>query len=157
MYPIRPYRLEELPLIIQRGLNSAWDQLVDRERLTATPEGMASQFTEMYRAVLISPGGALFVAAGQGMTEPPAGHALLYAQPNPFTGAQEVVVMDIWVHPRLRGMGIGSALLREAERHARSLGGRGLVAQVSLHNPASLALFRRAGCNQERAILGKGW
>lgn len=155
---IRPYRPEELSLVIHRGLRSAWDQLVARERPLAQGESMASQFGEMYRAVLATPGAALLVAEGPNVPEPgPAGHILLYPQANPFTGAREVVVMDIWVHPALRGEGLGRELLREAERRARTIGGRGLVAQIALHNPSSQALFRRMGFRQERVVVGRGW
>lgn len=145
-------------MVLHRGLASAYEQLSDRERPMARPEAMARQFREMYRAVLGTPGATLLVADGVGLPEPgPAGHALLMLQPNPFTGVREMVVMDIWVHPSLRGRGVGSALVQEAERHARSLGGRGLVAQIALQNQASQALFRRMGFQQERVVAGKGW
>lgn len=155
---IRPYRMEELPVIMQRGLASAYEQLSERERPMAQPDGMARQFTEMYRGVLSNPGGTILAADGAGLPDPgPGAHALLLPQPNPFTGVREVVVMDIWVHPSLRGNGIGSALIREAERFSRSVGGRGLVAQIALHNQASLALFGRMGFQQERVVAGKSW
>lgn len=158
MVLVRPYRVEELPLVLRRGLASAWDQLVDRERGWAQPDGMARQFHEMYRAVLSAPGGTLLVADLPSPPEPgPVGHELLFPQPNPFTGVREVVVMDIWVHPLLRGRKIGSRLLHEAEVHAHNIGGRGLVAQIALHNQASLALFGRAGFRQERVVVGRGW
>jgi len=153
---IRPYRPEELSLVIQRGLASAYNQLTDRDRLVATPERMTRQFREMYRAVLSTPGSALLVAESPGLPEPgPAGHALLFPQPNPFTGVTEVVVMDIWVHPALRGRRIGSALLDEAERHARSIGAAGMVAQIFQQNQPSQALFSRAGFQLERYVTGK--
>lgn len=155
---IRPYRMEELPVVMHRGLASAWDQLVERERAVAQPDGISRQFREMYRMVLGTPGATLLVAEGSGLPEPgPAGHALLFPQANPFTGVGEMVVMDIWVDPSVRGMGVGSALVREAELHARAIGGRSLVAQIALHNQASQALFRRAGFQQERVVAGKGW
>lgn len=158
MVLVRPYRVEELPLVLRRGLASAWDQLVDRELGWAQPDAMGRQFHEMYRAVLSAPGGNLLVAELPSPPEPgPVGHALLFPQPNPFTGVREVVVMDIWVHPFLRGRSIGSRLLQEAEMYARILGARGLAAQISLHNQASLALFRRAGFRQERVVVGRGW
>lgn len=158
MRGIRPYRMEELPIVLHRGLASAYDQLVDRERPLAQPDGMARQFHEMYRGVLSTPGATLLVADGVGVPEPgPAGHALLLPQPNPFTGVREVVIMDIWVHPSLRGRGIGANLVQEAERHARGLGARGIVAQIALHNKASLALFGAMGFQQERVVAGKSW
>lgn len=156
MHLIRPYRMEELPVVLRRALASAWDQLVERERPLAQPDAMARQLREMYRAVLNTPGGALLVADGTTLPEPgPAGHLLLLPQPNPFTGVREVVIMDIWVHPSVRKGGVGSAMVREAERYARTLGARGLVAQIALHNPASLALFRHAGFQQERVVAGR--
>lgn len=155
---IRPYRMDELPVVMRRGLATAWEQLVDRERAVATPDAVSRQLREMYRMVLATPGSTLLVAEGGGLPEPgPAGHALLFPQANPFTGVAEMVVMDIWVHPSLRGAGVGSALVQEAERQARAMGGRSLVAQIALHNQASQALFRRAGFQQERVVTGKGW
>ncbi|MFZ5825643.1 MAG: GNAT family N-acetyltransferase [Bacillota bacterium] len=155
---IRPYRVEELPTVMHRAHASAFDQLVERERGHAQPDGVARQLREMYRMVLATPGATLLVAEGAGLPEPgPAGHALLFPQANPFTGVGEMVVMDIWVHPAARGMGVGSALVQEAERHTRAIGGRSLVAQIALHNQASQALFRRAGFQQERVVTGKGW
>jgi ribosomal protein S18 acetylase RimI-like enzyme len=155
MGAIRPYRMDEVPVAMSRGLAAAWDQLTARERPAAQPEGMARQFREMYRAVLSTPGSTLLVTEGIGLPDGPAGHALLFPQPNPFTGAPEVVVMDIWVHPALRGRGVGSALLHESERHARSIGARGLVAQIALHNQPSQALFQGAGYQRERVVVGK--
>jgi len=157
MVSVRPYRMEELPQVLARGLASAWDQLVDRERGRARADAMRRQFHEMYRMVLSTPGGALFVAELPAPPEPgPVGHALLLPQPNPFTGVREVVVMDIWVHPALRRRSIGSRLLQEAEGYASRIGGRGLVAQIALHNQASLALFGRSGFRQDRVVVGRG-
>ncbi|MFZ5817115.1 MAG: GNAT family N-acetyltransferase [Bacillota bacterium] len=157
MRPIRPHRADELPLILQRAMASAREQLSAREVPLASPDRVARQLQEMYRVVLATPGSALLVAEGWELPEPgPAGHLLLMPQASPFTGIREVVVMDIWVHPGLRGRKIGSALVEEAERYARSISARGLVAQIALHNQASLALFARMGFGQERVVAGKG-
>lgn len=182
MLRVRAFREAELPLVLARGVASARDQLVGREVPLAREDALRYQFHTMYRMVLGTPGSALLVAeptgppggahlpAGpSGVAEPgpaglsvtaeagPVGHALLLPQANPFTGVPEVVVMDIWVHPDQRSRGIGSRLLAEAERHARQIGARGLVAQIALHNAASLALFHRAGFAPERVVAGKGW
>ncbi|MEW8979024.1 MAG: GNAT family N-acetyltransferase [Symbiobacterium sp.] len=163
MVRVRAYRPAELPLVLARGVASARDQLVGRERPHACGGALERQFHEMYRLVLSVPDSALLVAELAGPPPPGApdgalaGHVLLLPQGNPFTGAPEVVVMDIWVHPALRGRGIGTRLLAAAEAHARRIGARGLVAQIALHNGASLALFRRSGFVQERVVVGKGW
>lgn len=158
MVRVRTYRAAELPLVLERGAASARDQLVARELPLAREDALRYQFQTMYRMVLSTPDSALLVAepAGPGGGAV-VGHVLLLPQANPFTGAPEVVVMDIWVHPDLRSRGIGSRLVAEAERHARRIGARGLVAQIALHNAASLALFHRAGFAAERVVAGKGW
>lgn len=155
MVQVRTYRAAELPVVLARGAASARDQLVAREVPLAREDAVRYQFHTMYRMVLATPDSALLVADPDGGG--PVGHVLLLPQANPFTGAPEVVVMDIWVHPDLRARGIGSRLLVEAERHARRIGARGLVAQIALHNAASLALFHRAGFAAERVVAGKGW
>jgi len=147
---------------LARGTASARDQLVGRELPLAREDALRYQFHTMYRMVLGTPDSALLVAElptglSAGAAPGPVGHVLLLPQANPFTGAPEVVVMDIWVHPDLRSRGIGSRLLAEAERHARQVGARGLVAQIALHNAASLKLFQRAGFAPERVVAGKGW
>jgi len=159
MVRVRSYRAAELPLVLVRGTASARDQLVGREVPLAREDALRYQFHSMYRMVLGTPDSALLVAEPPlGFADPgPAGHVLLLPQANPFTGVLEVVVMDIWVHPDLRARGIGSHLLAEAERHARGIGARGLVAQIALHNAASRALFHRAGFTPERVVAGKGW
>lgn len=157
MLAIRPYRVEDLPAVVARSVRSAWDQLVERERPLAQVPAVSRQLADMYQAVLAAPGSLLLLAEAPGLPAAgPAGHVLLFPQANPFTGVREMVVMDIWVHPLLRRRGVGSALLRDAERHARGAGARGLVAQIALHNHASQALFRRMGYRPERVVVGRG-
>lgn len=162
MVTIRPHRTAELATVIERGLASSWDQLADRERPDALPATMAQQLHQMYGSVLATPGSRLLVAEwpgaqglGGALNPGPAGHALLYPQSNPFTGALEVVVMDIFVHPSLRGHGLGGALLAEAEGYARALGATGIAAQIVLRNGASRALFTRQGFQPERLVVGR--
>jgi RimJ/RimL family protein N-acetyltransferase len=64
--------------------------------------------------------------------------------------------MDIWVDPSLRGHGLAGQLLTATEAWGRSVGASGLVAQVAVHNGASLRTFQKAGYQLERYVLGKG-
>lgn len=156
MLQIRPCRSEELPIVVQRCAESALEQLVARELPGATREGVAARVRYMYQNALAVPRSTLLVAEWPpGLpADPPAGHALLMPQPNGFTGEEEVVVMDIFTHPALRGHGVGRNLLRQAAAYARAIGCSQLAAQVVLHNQASLNLFRGAGFGDERLVLG---
>ncbi len=157
MLTVRPYRPEELPIILQRCMQSARDQLALREVPGATGEGMARQMRGMYQRALLVPHATILVAEwppgapGDG----PAAHALLMPQANAFTGERELVVLDIWTHPALRGRRLGRLLLQQAEAYARAVGCLSLTAQVALHNRSSLRMFLGSGYQPERTILGK--
>jgi ribosomal protein S18 acetylase RimI-like enzyme len=158
---IRPYRAEELPAILAASVETALAQLVERDRTAAGRDGVVQQLYRMYQQALAVPEATILVA--EGLLTPPAlmgrpemgGYMLLMPQPNSFTGERELVVLDIYVHPHLRGQGVGRRLLAEAGAYARAVHCHGLVAQVALHNRDSLRLFTRSGFIPERLILGR--
>ncbi|HEY3365637.1 MAG TPA: GNAT family N-acetyltransferase [Symbiobacteriaceae bacterium] len=156
MLRVRFMQPAELDLVVQRGTETALAQLVERERPGASRSGVAAQLAQMYRRVLLMTGAAVLVADAEaaGVKDGPAAHVLLMPQPNPFTGEWELVVMDIYTHPAVRGQGVGQAMLQHSRAYARSIGCRSLAAQVALHNQASLALFRSAGFQTERVTVG---
>lgn len=154
---VRPYRREELPWIVKCAVQTSADQVVAREAPGGSPEVVAAQACRMYESVLMTPQATLLVAdwppgvRGEG----PAGYALLLPQPNAFTGEREVVIMDIYTNPVLRGRHVGRLLVEKAAEYARSIGCRSLVAQIALHNGPSRRLFERAGFAQERVVVGR--
>lgn len=150
---IRQYHPDELAGFIHRALATAWEQLAERERPSASDAGIVGQMAQMYRTALCRPGGTVLVLEGAGGA--PAAHTLVVPQANPFTGEGELVILDIFVEPALRGYRVGQRLLAEADRYARSLGCAGLVAQVALQNEASLRLFQGVGFQPERLVLGR--
>jgi len=112
----------------------------------------------MYAMALAMPGGAVLVVDwphGVAGDRGPAAYALLMPQPNAFTGERELVVLDIYVNPHLRGHRVARLLLDRAAGYARSIGCGMLVAQVALHNRSSLRLFEGAGFAGERVVLGR--
>jgi len=160
MLSVRMFNPWELPAMIACAVETAMAQLVPRDRPFGTREAVSAQILRMYDAALSQPGGTILVAEEAGEQAEPGtsvlhGWVLLMPQPNPFTGAPELVVMDIFTAPALRGRGIAKRLLAEAERHARELGCGSLAAQVALHNRSSLRLFQGAGYDSERLVVGK--
>lgn len=157
MIGIRPYRVDELPLVVACSARAAVDQLVRRDLPGATHERVAGQVYRMYQNALLMPQATVLIAdwpsgtGGEGV----AGYALLMPQPNAFTGEKELVVMDIYTSPSLRGKGLGKAMLQRAFDYARAVGCGSLAAQVALHNQASLALFRSSGFEGERVVVGR--
>jgi len=130
---------------------------VGRELPGATSQGVAGQLHQMYRNVLMAPQATILVAdwppglRGEG----PAGYALLYPQANAFTGERELIVMDVYANPVLRGRRVGRLLLEKAAEYARGIGCSSLAAQVALHNQPSLRLFERCGFGAERVVVGR--
>lgn len=155
MAAIRPYRAEELPLLMERGLQTALDQLVRRDYPAASVAGVKHQTDRMYQIALTTPHSTVLVADWPGLADPPAGHALLMPQNNPLTGDAEIFILDIFTHPALRGRGVGKELLRAAEAYAKQIGCSSLAAQVALHNQSSMRMFLGTGYQQERVVVGK--
>ena len=157
MLTVRPYRREDLPHIVKCGVQTAAGQLVAREAPGASAEGVAAQASRMFEWVLMTPQATLLVAEWPAGTQrqEPAGYVLLMPQPNAFTGEREVVVMDIYTNPALRGHRLGRLLLDKAAEYARAIGCPSLVAQVALHNGPSRRLFERCGFAGERVVVGR--
>lgn len=155
MLTVRTYRADELPLILQRGIATARAQLMERDLPAATSPALSQQVVAMFQGALQAPGGTILVVDGADASPGPIAYALVMPQPSNFTGARELIVLDIWVDPALRGRGVGRSLLEQVEQYARSLGCSGLIAQVARHNRASLQMFLGAGFEQERVVVGK--
>lgn len=145
--------------MIQRGIETAAWQVVPRESPGATPLGVATQLTWMYiRALEHAESTALVIDwpdPGRGAGGGPAAYTLLMPEPNPFTGERELVVLDIWTNPALRGRGIGQRILDGAEAYGGTIGCQSMVAQIALQNQPSLNLFRKSGFQTERVVVGR--
>ncbi len=63
------------------------------------------------------------------------------------TGAQtgEIKIDKLYVSYRLRGRGLGAALLQHIERRAIDMGMQRLYLQVNKHNASAIGAYRRSG------------
>lgn len=158
---VRSFRRDELPAILACSVQTAKAQLVARDLPGATSQGLVRQITSMYESALMMPDTTILVmdwpAGGKegGQAPGPAAYVLVMPQPNPFTGEREVVVLDIYTHPALRGRKVGRMLLEHVSAYAKRVGAGSLVAQIAVHNQASRALFRSAGFAEERVVVGR--
>ncbi len=75
------------------------------------------------------------------------GHVYIQREGHPVT--RHVATLGIAVAAEVRGRGIGTALLCEALRWARSVGVEKIVLSVYPHNRAAIALYRRFGFVEE--------
>jgi putative acetyltransferase len=75
------------------------------------------------------------------------GHVFIQREDHPVT--RHVASLGIAVAADHRGRGIGSALMSEAFRWARSFGVEKIVLSVYPHNEAAIALYRRFGFVEE--------
>lgn len=153
MLQVRPFRAEELPAIIGQAVQTAQAQVSPRELPGASREGTLKQVSRMYQNALGVPGTIILVVDGPGAA--PSAYLCAMPQENPFTSERELIILDIFTHPSMRGQGVAQAMIAKAEAHARSIGCRGLVAQVALHNQSSLRLMSAARFGPERVVLGR--
>ncbi|TAH35590.1 MAG: GNAT family N-acetyltransferase [Planctomycetota bacterium] len=61
----------------------------------------------------------------------------------------------LWVHPEVRGRGLGRKLAQSAERYAREHGGGEMVATAPPEDDATLYMLERWGFSRERVALSK--
>jgi len=153
MLTVRPVRTEELPEIMRRSAQTAWTQLMARDLDGVDTARVASQVQQMYRSALGVRQTQLLVGEWPGVPSP-AAFILLMPQPSNFTGVLELIVLDIYTSPTLRGKGVGRQMMEHARLYARSIGASALVAQVALHNHASLKLMQSSGLQAERIVMG---
>jgi len=73
-----------------------------------------------------------------------------------FEGNQIVcTIKDMYVSPRLRGQGIGAALLEFAEDFARSWGASRMALDVTVTNTAAVRLYEKTGYEPTRFQMEK--
>jgi len=65
------------------------------------------------------------------------------------------VVQNIYVRPERRGEGIGSALLREAERRLRAGGVEAITLEAMADNDEAVAFYERHGYEPHRVTMRK--
>lgn len=75
------------------------------------------------------------------------GHIYIEREAHPVT--RHVASLGIAVAAGARGRGIGTALMAEAMRWARSVGVETVVLSVYPHNAGAIALYRKFGFTQE--------
>ena len=99
------------------------------------------RFGPNFKAAQIEGGRGTFLVARQGGQAVGCGAVRLL---DPATAE----VKRMFSEPRLRGTGVGRAVLVALEQHARQLGARRLVLETGIHQHAAIALYRRAGFEQ---------
>lgn len=152
MLLVRQMHPSEFPLLMAHSCQTAWAQRVPRQQPGDFATTMHRNQEMWWHA--FKQGGTVLILASEEQASP-LGYILLAPFHNPFGGSPEMIILDIWVDPEVRGQGAGARLLTAAEDYAGRRGFAGVIAQVALHNRSSLGLFTGAGYAIERAILGK--
>ena len=89
----------------------------------------------------------VFVAQAQGA---PAGFTQLYPSFSSVSLARTFILNDLFVVPDRRRSGVGSALLRAATDHARSLGAVRVTLNTDVQNTSAQAVYEARGWKRDR-------
>jgi len=130
-----------------------WNRIIRDTAISFTTE----EKTTAGIAALIAERGALgqpFLVAEEGSTV--LGFAT-YGQFRAGPGYARSMEHSINLAPEARGRGLGAALLRALEDHARAAGVRILVGGITATNAASLALHARLGYAEVGRLPDAGW
>ncbi len=80
----------------------------------------------------------------------PAGFTQLYPSFSSVSLARTFILNDLFVVPALRRAGVGSALLRAAVAHARSLGAVRVTLNTDIQNTSAQAVYEARGWKRDR-------
>jgi ribosomal protein S18 acetylase RimI-like enzyme len=94
-----------------------------------------------YARRLLAEGEMTVLLAGDG----PEGISLIRFRPSVWTGATEAHLQELYVVPRLRGGGIGRALLEAAMATARAAGATGIDLNTGTTDTVARALYESCG------------
>lgn len=94
-----------------------------------------------YSRHLLEQGEMTVLLAGEG----PDGISLIRFRPCVWTGRPEAHLQELYVVPKLRGLGIGRALLEATIRAARDAGATGVDLNTGTTDTAARALYESAG------------
>lgn len=83
------------------------------------------------------------------------GSLILRIKENPYRRKKYGDIWDIYLEPECRGKGYGGKMLEFADEFFKKQGCSYAFAGIAAHNPASNALFEKAGYNKTRYILEK--
>lgn len=83
----------------------------------------------------------------------PAGFVQLYPTFSSLHPGRLFILNDLYVDPAARKAGLGSALLREAERHARAEGAVGMILSTATTNRTAQRLYESLGWVRDEEFL----
>lgn len=153
MVRFREGRPDDIPVLLRRVAETAWNDLPAWARALYTPDEVARQVYETAELLLRGRENVLIVAEspeGENI-----GHIWLGEVRDTYTGARRGYIYDLFVAPTWRGKGLGRALLSEAERRCRERGLKELGLTVSVTNKAARRLYESAGFTVERLLMSK--
>ncbi len=149
----REGRPDDIPLLLRRVAETAWNDLPAWARELYTPDEVARQVHET--AELLLRGRESFLIVAESAEGENVGHIWLGEVRDSYTGARRGYVYDLYVAPDWRGRGLGRALLAEAERRCRARGLKELGLTVSVTNLPARRLYESAGFAVERLLMSK--
>jgi len=85
------------------------------------------------------------------------GSLILMTKENPYRRRKYGDIRNIYLEPECRGKGYGKKMLKFADQYFKEKNCSFAFAGIAAHNPASNALFERAGYSKTRYILEKNY
>ena len=133
------------PWITKTHIETAWQSLGLGVKQMITIDEVSQGLIEQNHNLRLEHGDTnqVFIARHQG--EQRAGYVWVGQVGSTFTGKNQAFIINLYVSPEFRGIGIGSILMGKAEEwaHLHNLDRIGL--SVAVHNRMAIELYERAG------------
>lgn len=153
MITIREARRGEMQMLLDRTIETSWNDLPASARARTSREAVARQVAGLVAQLRDSGPNTFLVAedeAGQNV-----GHLWLGEMRDAYSGESRGYILDLFVVPAARGQGIATALLAEAERLARQRGYAEIGLTVAAQNAQAHRLYQKLGFETERLLMSK--
>lgn len=150
---IREGRRSDYQVIYDCMTETAWNDVPEEEKSRTRKDIWQAFFKRIARTLMEGKERKVFVACSD--REDFLGYVVTGRMAEGSSAIPVGMIFDIYVLEPYRRKGIGTLLIRRAEKYCRENGMWRIKLEVAANNPNAKALYEKMGFSDERILMGK--